>query len=1681
MKMKKRLLSILLTLAMVVSTFTGIVPGMSMTAYAATLDNESTTWSENSDIAGNVTINNNVTVNDDITLTIPEGKILTINGQSDYSIAVINDNSHTLTVSGGGTLIVNAPEEEEGHSPIPGIYGNLIVDGATVQVTGGADGVYGNVTVKSGSVCVNGGNGKAGRNGYNGISGVVTVNGGSIIVVGGNGGNGDTDSTGDGGSGGYGVSDVIVNGGAATITGGNGGTKSNTYASNGYFGQAVYGSITGNAKESEDNINWTSVTGTASQKQYIKFEPILVTGVSLDKTTAQTIDVDGKVSFTATVTPENASDKTVKWSVGETNATAVKIYSDENCTTEVGTDATSTLTVYAKGISAGNATVTCTSNADSEKSASCDVTVNEVNTTFNPASTYTGFGDLNTNNSEVTISEVSGKTWYVIADDSSTVTLLSKQSFANKAFNSSGTGNDYANSEIKTYVDGLTGEGQPLSGISSVISDLTLIDKTTAKGLSEIKRRGAGENWWLRSPANYSDYAAFVEGGSGNVYDNGLSVTDTVGVRPALKLDLTKVTFDFATNTFALLPTPYSLWVGGVQVTSANKDDVLGDGKVSYTPAVTGDNPIPATLTLNGATITGGNADTEYSAIYAKDMDLTINVTADSTVNGPDHSELYASSYGINMEKYESGGVLTVKGDGKLTVIGGVPSNENGGGSYGVCGSVIVSENAALIAKGNAASEYGGSYGVNGSVTVNGALTATGGRTINGNSVGVYTYNSSVTVNGALTATGGRTTNGDSIGVYAYNSSVTVNGALTATGDTVGEDRNSCGVDMNNSAGSGTCKFTINENAEMVATGGAVANSYGVKQLGVIVTVNGNTKVTASGNAQAFNGTVKNAITGTGWTNTAGTEGQAAIADSTTGQLLNSYKKVQFPAAPGKISVSAMQNGSVKAMIGEDEVTEAKENDTVTLAVAPAEGYRLNELKATYQKNSIDSLADMAALIGDAVFTVEGSTTRTCQVQDGNFVFLDGDTVLASTAGVTSFTGPDTDNNYKAGTVDDAVYWTFRVNDGKIKNVYYYNHYNNGGMWDSESGTGRLASAGTSNGIITALLPLTTVTEGKTYTFTMPASDVEVSATFEQKANAVTATVTANNRTYDGTEKPLVTVTGEPTGGTMQYALGTATEATEQYTTSIPAKTDAGTYYVWYKAVGTDGHADSAVACVTVTISEPSSGGGGGGYTIEPTTETAPSTPTETYTIPVENESTVNVQVDIQNGNAKVTEITEEDIHKVTEESSGEDSQGKTSENNTILIDLSGSTQEVKSVELSKTTMERLAETATSTENKIETVTVQLTNVTVELDAKTLSAVTQQAEGNSINLVVEDTNASTLNSDQQQALSEFTSASTFEAYFESAGSRIHDFRGGEATVSMKFTPAQGLSITHYHVYYVATSGKLERFVTRFIKTLIKAEKSDKKGASEGEGILQFTTTHFSDYAIVYDETMENATGQEEADDTSSGEDKTKTANGKSSYENGLSINKGLKVSQKGETIQISWGKVKGADGYDVYVQYCGKAFSSKPAMGVNREVTSVTIKKINGKKLNLKKNYKIFVVAYKNVAGKKKRLAKSIVAHIVGAKNTRYSNPKELTITSDTDVTLEKGKTSKIKARVILANAKRKSLSDAHAPMFRYASSDKKIATVDKKGKITAKKQGSCLIWVYAKNGYAKKVKVTVK
>ncbi len=97
------------------------------------------------------------------------------------------------------------------------------------------------------------------------------------------------------------------------------------------------------------------------------------------------------------------------------------------------------------------------------------------------------------------------------------------------------------------------------------------------------------------------------------------------------------------------------------------------------------------------------------------------------------------------------------------------------------------------------------------------------------------------------------------------------------------------------------------------------------------------------------------------------------------------------------------------------------------------------------------------------------------------------------------------------------------------------------------------------------------------------AKTASVSYTIAKAAATATKAPTAKTLTYTGSPQALVSA-GTAEGGEMQYALGTATKATEPYTTSIPTATNAGTYYVWYKVAGDSTHTDSTPACVTVTI-----------------------------------------------------------------------------------------------------------------------------------------------------------------------------------------------------------------------------------------------------------------------------------------------------------------------------------------------------------------------------------------------------------------------------------------------------------------------------------------------------------------
>ncbi len=197
-------------------------------------------------------------------------------------------------------------------------------------------------------------------------------------------------------------------------------------------------------------------------------------------------------------------------------------------------------------------------------------------------------------------------------------------------------------------------------------------------------------------------------------------------------------------------------------------------------------------------------------------------------------------------------------------------------------------------------------------------------------------------------------------------------------------------------------------------------------------------------------------------------------------------------------------------------------------------------------------------------------------------------------------------------------------------------------------------------------------------------------------------------------------------------------------------------------------------------------------------------------------------------------------------------------------------------------------------------------------------------------------------------------------------------------------------------------------------------------------------------------------------------------------ENSLAINKGLKVDQKGKKLTVSWGKVDDADGYEVYVQYIGKKFTKTVAATTNADVTKATVKKIGKKKLNLKKKYKVYVSAYRMVGGKKVKLAKSITGFVAGRKSSAYTNAKTIKLQTG-KLTVKKGAKTSIRAKTVLADSSRKLIPGKYAKEFRYASTDEKVATVDKKGNIKGVAKGKCSIYVYAQNGFEKEIFVTVK
>ncbi len=447
-----------------------------------------------------------------------------------------------------------------------------------------------------------------------------------------------------------------------------------------------------------------------------------VTGISLDYPTALLRKGD-ELQLKATVEPSYA-DPTVTWSSGNEEFATV--------------DETGKVTAVKEGIATITARATNgTTDTGDDKIATCQIRVTDVNNPW----------PVLMNGSQKVI--FNGYEWYIIAANSTTVdkgdlTLLAAynadKNFGTSEFDPSKA--DYYNSRIKGFLDSLTETGEFMNVAGAIKEDdglgkICLLTKNGAEELPvKIRKYSSdgqveGSNWWLFSTVD-NEKAYFVKG-DGRIGE--ADKRESYAIRPALDLDLSKVTFDSATNTFALLPTPYPLWVGGTQVTSANKDDVLGNADagatVKYTPA---QGTTPATLSLNGATISGGSSESKSAAIYAIG-ELTINVTGDNTVTGPVNQT--GDSNGIRLDDNEQSVnvSLNITGSGTLTSTGGSNSKYSYGirtwNNYPGVGDITIGAETTVNAVGQGSSNGAGIYS-RGKVNVNGSLTATGNEAING-------------------------------------------------------------------------------------------------------------------------------------------------------------------------------------------------------------------------------------------------------------------------------------------------------------------------------------------------------------------------------------------------------------------------------------------------------------------------------------------------------------------------------------------------------------------------------------------------------------------------------------------------------------------------------------------------------------------------------------------------------------------------------------------------------------------------------------------------------------------------------------------------------------------------------------------------------------------------------------
>ena len=481
-KLGRKLLSFLLTLAMLV----GLVPGMSLTAYAAGVqykkaDGTTGNCTEYTEVtsSGSVTwkpgwyvVNSNVTITGNITTSATTGDINLIlcdgcelslpNGYigtgSSSSTSGHNLNIYGQTNGTGKLTVTNSSSQNNvsGRKYVAAIwsYGDLTINGGIVNVAASDtdysrtyEGIWvqGNLTIKNANVtatavhdCIS-------------SSALLTITNATVTATSGN-------------TGIYG-SNISISGNKTNITasGKNYGIQTPAFnkisiesgckvEAQGASQAAIYHYLT----NADPAIGWTNFDGTqgvaviksgtdqqlnyagSSYYKKVVLPGVLVESVTLDQTSAEvTVGSDtNTVQLTATAAPDNAIDKSIIWSSSNTGVATV----DQNgLVTAVGTGTATITATAAVGTSTAKATCSVTVNKQAGSISYGTTTVDKTfgDEAFTNPLTKTGDGEVTYASSQegvavvdenglVSIKNVGSTTISATVADSSTYTYATK-------------------------------------------------------------------------------------------------------------------------------------------------------------------------------------------------------------------------------------------------------------------------------------------------------------------------------------------------------------------------------------------------------------------------------------------------------------------------------------------------------------------------------------------------------------------------------------------------------------------------------------------------------------------------------------------------------------------------------------------------------------------------------------------------------------------------------------------------------------------------------------------------------------------------------------------------------------------------------------------------------------------------------------------------------------------------------------------------------------------------------------------------------------------------------------------------------------------------------------------------------------------------------------------------------